>query len=189
MIITDFRNTYAIFTYDNTRLEWIGTGAQRNVYSVVGYNFNQRAPGSLNNILSFKNHHLSGTPNIDGISKLNLREGVQWANVIYHIGNNVATGQQSSAECKSMESQDISLFDNLGVRLEQGLACPCSINQALRDRRYVHASGYLASITGDSRFNSRNCFVQVFRPLANNRGVHMCCYSTRCNIFHSNIMH
>ena len=179
VIITNFRNAYAMYTYDSRRLNWIGTGAKRNVYSVVGYNLDQRVASSLNNIPSFQNHRLSGTPDVDGISKLNLGERVRWANVMYHIGINVASGQQSPAECKSMGGRDISLFDNLGARLKQGLACPCSINQAFRDRRFAHASGYLAAITDDSRFNSRNCFVQVFRPLTSNRGVHMCCYSTR----------
>ena len=179
VIITDFRNTYAIFIYDSNRLEWFGTGAQRNVYSVVGYNFDQRVASSLSNIPSFQNHRLSGTPDVDGISDLNLRERVQWSNVIYHIGNDVVTGIISFAECKSIETQDISLFSNLGVRLEQDLACPCSINQAFQDKRYVYASRHLSTITGDSRFNSRNCFVQVFQPSINNRGVHLCCYSTR----------
>ena len=150
------------------------------MYSVVGYNFDQRGAGSLSNIPSFQNHRLSGTPNIDGISKLNVRERVQWANVVYHIGEEVAIrAEQSPAECKLIESQDINFFNNLGVRLQQDLACPCSINQASRDRRYINASRHLATITGDLNFNSRNCFVQVFRPFDSNRGVHMCCYSSR----------
>ena len=150
------------------------------MYSVVGYNLDQRAAGSLDNIPSFQNHRLSGTSDVEGISKFNFRARVQWSNVIYHIGREVALqSEQSFADCKLIESQDINLFINLGVRLERDLACPCSINQAVRDRRYIYASGHLAAITGDVNFNSRNCFVQIFRPFNSNRGVHMCCYSSR----------
>ncbi len=176
VIISDFTTTYAVFTYDARILNWFSICD--DVYSVIGYNFDQRTADSFN-LPSFQNHPFSGSSNIERISRTFQDQGVQWANLIYLIGKDESPTQRSAAECVSMGNRDGSQFIERGVRVEQGLSCPCSVEQAFRDRRYIHAAVYLAELTGDDRFLSRNCFVQVFRPLKANRGVHMCCYSTR----------
>ena len=176
IIISDFTTTYAVFTYNAEALKW--SSICNDVYSVIGYNFDQRKTESLN-IPSFQNHRFSGSSNIKQIPLKFQTQGVQWANLIYLIGKDESPIQRSAAECVVMGNRDESQFMERGVRVEQGLSCPCSVEQAFRDRRYIHAAAYLAEITGDDRFLSRNCFVQVFRPLRANRGVHMCCYSTR----------
>ncbi|XP_064385443.1 uncharacterized protein LOC135334236 isoform X4 [Halichondria panicea] len=175
IIISDFTTTYAVFTYNAEALKW--SSICNDVYSVIGYNFDQRKTESLN-IPSFQNHRFSGSSNIKQIPLKFQTQGVQWANLIYLIGKDESPIQRSAAECVVMGNRDESQFMERGVRVEQGLSCPCSVEQAFRDRRYIHAAAYLAEITGDDRFLSRNCFVQVFRPLRANRGVHMCCYST-----------
>ena len=176
VIISDYKTTYAVFTYDAKSLKWFSTCD--DVYSVIGYNFDQRTTDLLN-LPSFQNHRFSGSSNIKRIPLKFQSQGVQWANLIYLIGKNESPIQRSAAECVSMGNRDGSQFIDRRVRVEQDLSCPCSVEQAFRDRRYIHAAAYLAEITGDDRFLSRNCFVQVFRPLRANRGVHMCCYSTK----------
>ncbi len=174
IIISNSTTTYAVFTYDAKELNWFNICD--DVYSVIGYNFDQRTTDSLN-IPSFQNHPFSGSSNIKQIPLKFRTQDVQWANLIYLIGKDET--QRSAAECVAMGNRDESQFMDRGVRVKQGLSCPCFVEQAFRDRRYIHAAAYLAEITGDDRFLSRNCFVQVFRPLRANRGVHMCCYSTR----------
>ncbi len=176
MIISNYTTTYAVFTYNADKFDWFSICD--NVYSVIGYNFDQRKAGSLD-ILSFQNHRFSGSGNIERIPLTFQSQGVQWANLIYLIGKDESPIQRSAVECVAMGNRDRSQFMERGVRVEQDLPCPCSVEQAFRDQRYIHAAAYLAEITGDDRFLSRNCFVQVFRPLRANRGVHMCCYSTR----------
>ena len=176
LIISNYTTTYAVFTYDARTFDW--SSICNNVYSVIGYNFDQRTADSIN-IPSFQNHRFSGSSSIKQIPLTFKAQGVQWANLIYLIGRDESPTQRSAAECVSMGNRDGSQFMERGVRVEQGLSCPCSVEQAFRDRRYIHAAAYLAELTGDDRFLSRNCFVQVFRPLKANRGVHMCCYSTR----------
>ncbi len=176
MIISDFTTTYAVFTYDARSLNWFSICD--DVYSVIGYNFDQRTVNSFN-LPSFQNHRFSGSSNIKRIPLTFQSQGVQWANLVYLIGKDESPIQRSAAECVAMGNRDGNQFMERGVRVEQDLPCPWSVEQAFRDRRYVHAAAYLAEITGDDRFLSRNCFVQVFRPLRDNRGVHMCCYSTR----------
>ena len=175
IIISDITKTYSIFTYNDDEIAEYGTS--NDDFSVVGYNFDQRAAGSLK-IPPFQNHPFSRSSSIVQISKTNLEFSIPWANVIYVIGEGGTSGQQF-AECSSKADQDIGLFEDRGIRLEQDLACPTFVNQAFRDRRYFHASGHLAAVTGDTRFYARNCFVQLFRPQRRNRGVNLCCYSTR----------
>ena len=140
-MITDFVETYTVFTYDDNKLNWFSTGPRKNaIHSIIGYNFDQRMADSLT-FPSFQNHRLSGSQSINAITQVNKEFNVPLSNVIYLIGRDISTGQQSRAECIVKKNQDISLFSNRGIRLEQGLACPCSVNQAFRDRRYVHASG------------------------------------------------
>ncbi len=177
IIISDFTTTYAVFTYNANALNWFSICD--DVYSVIGYNFDQRTANSFN-LPSFQNHRFSGSSNIKQISLKFQAQNVQWANLIYLIGKDESPIRRSAAECcVAIGNRDESQFMDRGVRVEQGLSCPCSVEQAFQDRRYIHAAAYLAEITGDERFLSRNCFVQVFRPLRANRGVHMCCYSTR----------
>ena len=171
LIITDFTKTYSIFTYKNDSISLYGTSSRMEDYSVVGYNFDQRTAGFLK-IPPFRNHPFSQSVSIVQISKTNMEFNIPWANVIYLIG-------EEDNACKLKADQDISLFEYRRIRLEQDLACPNSVRQAFRDRRYIHVSGHLASVTGDARFYVRNCFVQLFRPQRRNRGVNLCCYSTR----------
>ncbi len=172
VIVSNYTTTYAVFTYDTTALNWFSICD--NVYSVIGYNFDQRKAESLN-IPSFNNHPFSGSRDITQIASK-----FQWINLIYLIGRNENRALHSTiSNCTSLGNRDTSQFIDHGVRVEQDLACPCSVEQAVRDRRFIHAAAYLAEITGDDRFLSRNCFVQVFKPHRANRGVHMCCYSTR----------
>ncbi len=175
MIISDFVSTFVVFTYNDNTLEWFSTC--NDVYSVIGYNFDQREASV--EFPPFQNHRFSGTSNVGSIARTFRAQGVQWANLVYLIGKDVSRAQQQTASCDSIRSRDKLGFTESGIRVEQGLSCPCSVNQAFRDRRYIHASEYLVQITGDDSFRSRNCFVQVFRPLRANRGVHLCCYSTR----------
>ncbi len=176
VIVSNYTTTFAVFTYDARAMNWFDV--DDDVYSVIGYNFDQRTADSFD-ISSFKNHRFSGSKNIEQISRTFQAQGVQWSNLIYLIGKNESPTQLSAAECVSRASIDGSRFVEHGIRVEQDLPCPCSVKQAFQDRRYIHASAYLAEITHDDSFISRNCFVQVCRPLRVNIGVHMCCYGTR----------
>ena len=176
IIISDFISTFVVFTYNDKTLNWFKTC--NDAYSVVGYNIDLRAAASLE-FPSFQNHRFSGTRNIESIARTFQEKGVQWSNIVYLIGRDRSRTQEMVVNCDSMGQKDKVQFSERGIRVEQGLSCPCSVTQAFRDRRYIHASEYLVEITGDESFSSRNCFVQVFRPLRANRGVHLCCYSIK----------
>lgn len=132
IVITNGRQTFAVFTYNCGLLQWTGFG----VHAVVGFN----AFGEL-----FENHVLSGSLDIGDIACVN-EPCSEWSNQVYQISLPGDIASELRAQCFEQAFADRSLPEIFA------LPCPCSSFQAFFDRRFFWA-GF---------FGYPRCYMQWF---------------------------
>ena len=154
-------------------LQWTGP-PYTSSYSNVGYNIDGRTSRFLS-FPAFQNHRLSGLEEVRMLACVNSGNRIVWSNLVYLIGEATDTSQLARAECINSANRDFELFRFPNY----DIPCPCSFSQARRDNRYFYASNFLASITGDTSFFSRICYLPRFPPSRFSPDVQLCCYSSR----------
>lgn len=151
IIITNGTMTYAVYTYNCDLMGWSGY----DTYATIGYNLNG----------DYENHYLSGLESANGVACL-ASPATKWSNLVYAVDmTGVSDEQTQRALCiaRVLEDQDIfGPVDDVFVKLE---ACPCSLDQAQVDPRFVL---YFSS-------EEFTCYVQLFPYITSVQG---CCYST-----------
>ena len=153
-----------MFTYNCDMLEWTGLFE----HAVIGYSVGD---GVADDFPRFDNYGLSGQPNVNLVACANRERGVEWSNLVYKIGD--ISGdviQENRARCFARYQDDIGIFGtNLLPFVSAARSCPCSVFQALRDRRFVF------NIIAQPPSLTAYCFFQRFPS----RGgvVQECCYS------------
>ena len=165
IIISDREQTFAIFTYQCGMLEWTGLFE----HAVIGYNVGE---GVDDDFPQFDNYGLSGQPNINILACLNEERGVEWSNLVYKIGDISGDNlQQNRAKCFATYQKDVDRFGMSPFSLASAvLPCPCSIFQAIRDRRFIF------NFINQPLSSTAICFFQRFPTLSGS--VQECCYST-----------
>lgn len=144
-------------------LEWTGLFE----HAVIGYNVGDGVDGDFP---PFDNYGLSGQPNVNLAACLNRERGVVWSNLLYKIGDiSGDVFEESRAKCFAKYQEDIENFgSDLFSLADSARSCPCSIFQAVRDRRFVF------NFVSQPPSLTTYCFVQRFPS----RGArHECCYS------------
>ena len=128
-MVTDGLQTFAVFTYNSNMLEW--SGRSSGPQAAIGFNV---GTGIQGNFPSFQNHPLSTLPGVSMIASLNLGRGIEWTDIVYKIGD-VSQNEldRNRSICVANYNQDIQEFE-LPATIRP---CPCSLFQALRDRRFV----------------------------------------------------
>ena len=158
-MITDGKDSYAVFTYMCDLMQWSGLWR----YPTIGYN----AAGTL-----FANHPLTGRVEANEIDCYS--NGSQYTNVVYKISADPDIIQQLQAQCLSWYFSDIESYgssENISDFSKSQIACPCTSRQAWWDRRFWYFTNK------DSSF----CFIQKFTNAMG--GAQECCYSTSPQIF------
>ena len=176
IVISDGRETYAVFTYNCDDLNWIG---EEENYASVGYN----VPSTTSTFASFANYALSRTSEVGRVACNHTSFNRPWTNHIYRIGIALSKDQIARSVCLARVANDETtfpvrtetLFEDPAL-LPQDLSfsdCPCSIQQARRDPSFIFVDeiGSLGDLT---------CFFSRFTSVYN--GVYLlnrCCYDTR----------
>lgn len=159
-MVTDGEQSFSVFTYNCNMLQWSGLFE----HAVIGANVGS---GIEDNFPAFQNHRLSSLPQVTMVACANQDRGIQWADLIYKIGDvSDDEAQRNRSECMAIYRRDIELFGN---RFPPVQPCPCSISQAQRDRRF-----FFNRISIDSA----QCFAQRF-PLFRTGAAQECCYSAQ----------
>ena len=166
IIISDGERTFAVFTYNCDMLEWTG----QYEHAVVGYSVGE---GVDDNFPRFDNYGLSGQSNVNLVACSNEHVGVQWSNLVYKIGDiSGDVAQENRAKCLAKYQDDVENFGEQPISLASFvLPCPCSIFQAIRDRRFVY--NFIAQPPSSNSY----CFFQRFSSLGG--AVQECCYSVQ----------
>ena len=154
-MITDGKESYAIFTYMCDLIQWSGLWR----YPTIGYN-----EGVL-----FANHPLTAREEANQIDCTNINS--QYVNIVYKISPDPDTIKQfqARAQCLSWYYSDIRSYESsasISSFSDNQIACPCTSCQAWRDRRFWY-------------FTSKNdsfCFIERFPNALG--GAQECCYST-----------
>ena len=122
IVITDHEMSYAIFTYNCGQLQWAGLGAP---FPTIGFY------SSSDGI--FENHPLTGQRNAFEIA---CGPNPMTNNVIYSIG--MFDAGRLKRMCRDWFFSDVDNFNPSVVSLLNVIIqpCPCSIFQAVRDRRF-----------------------------------------------------
>lgn len=167
IIISNDEQSFAVFTYNCNMLGW--TGLFNN--AVIGYNVGEGVDGSFPR---FDNYGLSGQPNVNLVACLNEEFGVEWSSLVYKVGDiSGDTVQENRAKCLAKYQKDIERFGMQPFSLAMSRSvqsCPCSVFQALLDRRFVY--NFIAQPPSSKAF----CFFQRFPSQSG--AVQECCYST-----------
>ena len=162
IIISDGRETYSIFTYNCDELNWAGAG---NDYASVGFSVlgTDVASGFTQN---FANYPLSRLPQVSMVACENTPLNRPWTNLVYRVGVAVSSEQIGRAQCLAGVAEDERRFPSLlrdreasssfgGNELGMGsLDCPCSVQQALLDDRFILEAEF-ASLGDNSCLFSR----------------------------------
>ena len=161
--MTDGEQSFAIFTYNCNQLQWSGLFER---HAVIGVNIGLGIEGDFP---PFQNHPLSGIPEVTMVACANQDNGIEWSDLIYKIGDVGGDElQRNRSACMSMYLQDIQQFGEV-FSFPSVRACPCSVFQAFRDRRFFF-----------NRMNSPGrsslCLFQTF-PFDFPGPVQECCYS------------
>ena len=145
-------------------LEWTGLFE----HAVIGYNVGEGLDGEFP---PFDNYGLSGQPSVNLVACLNKERGVAWSNLLYKVGD--ISGdifQESRAKCIAKYEADVEYFgSNVFSEASSARSCPCSIFQALRDRRFVF--NFIAQPPSLLSY----CFIERFTFV----GLQECCYSAQ----------
>ena len=165
VVVTDGQQTFVVFTYNCNMLQWSG---RPSAEAVIGVNVGVGIEG---NFPPFQNQPLSGRSEVPTVACLNIDRGIVWTDVVFKIGD-VSQNEldRNRAECVAIYVQDIQQF---GLEVSPApQPCPCTIFQAVRDRRFT------VNFSPDrfrSFFSDRPsvCFFQLFGL----REVQECCYS------------
>lgn len=190
IIISDGRETFAVFTYNCDQLNWIGNSD--NNYAAIGYNV--PVEGSFT-LPGHFNYAQSRSQNVGLVACSNReRFGVPWSNLVYRIGISANDFQLQRSRCLARVSRDEELYpipssslndpsflkDRVfgevslyAVFLRSGIIsdCPCTPMQAERDNRF----GY---VRRQSHLGGNICFFSRLSALY--AGVsfgYRCCYS------------
>ena len=159
LVITDGKDSYAIFTYMCDMIQWSGLWR----YPTIGYN----AGGVL-----FANHPLTARKEADQID-CTVNNG-QYVNIMYKISPDPDTVKQLQAQCVSWYFSDINSYGSsasISLFSNNQIACPCTARQAWRDRRFWYFTSKEDSY----------CFIERIR---NSRGgAQECCYSRTRRFF------
>lgn len=110
-------------------LEW--SGRSSGSHAAIGFNV---GTGIQGNFPSFQNHPLSTSPDVSMIASFNLGRDIEWTDIIYKIGD-VSQNEldRNRSICVANYNQDIQEFGfTAAIR-----PCPCSLFQAIRDRRFI----------------------------------------------------
>ena len=161
MVITDGSRSYAVFLYKCGLLQWSGLD---NFYrhAVIGYNMNGQ----------FINHPRAGMSAVRNVVCANS-PATPWSTLIYPIGDLEDQLQQARVECIRRYDADIVMFGPTGLRSR--VSCPCSMFQAVRDRRFQQ--DFERSVfTFDV---SVLCFSARFPITRGDAQGQLCCYSSR----------
>ena len=158
-VVTDGKESYAVFTYMCDLLEWSGMWQ----YPTIGYN----AAGIL-----FANHPLTGRKNANDIDC--AKSDSQYTNIIYKISADADAVKLLQSQCLSWYYSDIELYgsskDIYDFSMSQ-LPCPCTWRQAWRDQRFQYFMNK----------DDSSCFIQRFSNALG--GTQECCYSTSPQMF------
>ena len=158
-MITDGKESYAVFTYMCDLMEWSGMWQ----YPTIGYN----AAGIL-----FANHYLTGRENANEIDC--AKSDSQYTNIIYKISPDPDEVKLLQSQCLSWYYSDIELYgsskDIYDFSMNQ-LPCPCTWLQAWRDQRFQYFMNK----------DDSSCFIQRFSNALG--GAQECCYSTSLQMF------
>ena len=153
MVITDGKDSYAIFTYTCDLIQWSGLW----LHPTIGYN----AAGVL-----FANHPLTARKEASQVDCNNNNS--QNVNIMYKISAEPDTIKNLQSHCLSWYFSDIESYgtsEEILTFSKSQIACPCTSLQAWWDRRFKF------SATKDDSF----CFAEKVR---NSRGgAQECCYS------------
>lgn len=168
VVVTDGQQTFVVFTYNRNMLEWSG---RPFAHAVIGVNV---GTGIQSNFPPFQNHPLSGSPEVPMVANLNLDRGVEWADIIYKIGD-VSQNEldRSRSACVAMYAQDIRQFGPSTV-LPAPQPCPCSWFQVIRDQRFI--PNFSPNRFRTFSFNLQRpsiCYFQLFGF----GSIQECCYS------------
>ena len=166
-----------MFTYNCDDLNWIG---EEDNYAAVGVN----VLSTTTVFRSFANYALSRTSEVGMVACNHTRFNRPWTNLIYRIGRAIDEDQIARSVCFARVTNDEITFPistetlntDTSLLLPRGLRfsdCPCSIQQAVRDPRFIFVDeiGFLGDFT---------CFFSRFTVLYN--GVYLlnrCCYDSR----------
>ena len=160
-MITDGKDSFAIFTYMCDLMQWSGLWR----YPTIGYN----AGG-----IPFANHPLTGREEANQIDCPKNNSHSQYVNVVYKISTDPDLIQQLQAQCLSWYFSDIESYgsnENISDFSESQTACPCTLNQAWWDRRFQE----------DIEKEDSVCYIQRFPNALG--GTQECCYSTSRQMF------
>ena len=154
-MITDGKDSYAVFTYMCDLIQWSGLWR----YPTIGYN----AAGTL-----FANHPLTAHEEANQIDCIN--DDNPYVNVIYKISADPGVIEQLRSQCRSWYFSDIESYksaysDDVSAFSKTQLACPCTSRQAWWDRRFRYFT------SKDDSF----CFIERFPNVRG--GAQECCYS------------
>lgn len=155
-----------MFTYACEMLEWTGLFH----HAVIGYNVGE---GVDNNFPRFENYGLSGQPNVNLVACSNREHGVKWSNLVYKIGDiSGDVVQENRARCLAKYQEDVDTFGRRPFSLASSRSissCPCSVFQAIFDRRFV------VNFIAQPPSSIALCMFQRFP--GRNGAVQECCYS------------
>ena len=159
LVITDYANTYAVFTYNCDMLEWSGNWQ----HAVVGIN----ARGD-----TFSNHPASGFKVVKTAVACpnNLLYKVPWSNIVYKISPPPNFEKEQRMKCQKLYKEDLKTIGSEGdikQVLKQLEPCPCSAWQARRDWGRFR-----------SELSNGFCFVQrIAVELWGFKFTQQCCYA------------
>lgn len=165
-MISDGQETYSVFSYNCDELEWTGTP-----FASVGFSVS----GRTENFRNFENYVLSRRPEVGMVACNHTKYNVPWTNIIYRIGVSVTPEQLSRSRCLAQVAADEQKFGRglTGVDLPFFSDCPCSAEQARRDRRFRRIRGL--DVLGENV-----CFFSRFlRVVINGIVRYRCCYNKR----------
>ena len=163
-MITDGKESYAIFTYMCGLIQWSGLWR----YPTIGYN----AGGVL-----FANHPLTAHEEANQIDCPN--NSSRYVNIIYKISADPDTVKKLQSQCQSWYFSDIEYYgksEDILTFSKSQIACPCTLLQAWWDRRYWSFT------IKDNTF----CFIEIFNNTYG--GAQECCYSTSPQMFGSLVL-
>ena len=131
IIVSDSTQTFAVLTYNCDQLQW--TGESDFNIGAIGYSLGSRT----SNIPEFYNHPLSKRERVKMIACSNV-EGDRnrpWTNVDLKIGETTDQMNVNDRRCLEALSEDMMRLNDIKMSAFRAAPCPCSLFQAIFDRR------------------------------------------------------
>ena len=141
-------------------MQWSGLEQSGIPPAVVGYNY------PLDAASGYFNHPFSGLSIANLIACSNMVNNTEWTTLAYKISLSASDILLLRQQCREMHDLEIAQQSTIDVLAATARPCPCSLRQAVLDRRYTFSS-----------YGSSSSEVVCYFGRFDRGGLNLCCYS------------